>query len=240
MIIITLTLIGMEILLDWRFLGVFGVGFLMMAVGLSTEKYWMNRILLGLGLIFVMMPILLTKSFWLFLMTVLLALFVFDKQSGNEMGNLSESVLHPASQQPEKYYGIQLIQPQDQQRSLLESSSLFKLRDKAQRTSYEWDDINLVYLGGNSIIDLGNTLVPAGEHTVLIRKVFGRVRLIIPHDIGLNLNISLLNGRILFESQSYPLTLENFRWRSPDYQHANRKLSLVVSSVMGDVEVIIL
>ncbi|MGX7109687.1 cell wall-active antibiotics response protein LiaF [Facklamia miroungae] len=240
MMILCICLIFLELLTDWHFLGLFGIGFFLICLSLYIERYWLNRLFLGLGLVLVIVTIVLTRSFWLFLLTVFFALIIFNKGHINEMGNLSESMLHPGPKESENYYGIKLIQPQDQQRTILQYQSLFDMREDAKKVSYEWDDINLVYFGGNSIIDLGNTLIPAGEHTVLIRKMFGRVRLIIPRDIGLNMNISLISGRVMFESQDYELTLENFKWRSPDYQQANRKLSFIVSSVIGDVEVIIL
>ncbi|MGF3076476.1 cell wall-active antibiotics response protein LiaF [Facklamia sp. P13055] len=238
--ILCIFLIILELLTDWHFLGMFAGGFLLISLSLYIERYWLNRLILGLGLILVIMTIVLTKSFWLFLLTIFFALIVFKKEHIHEMGNLSESVLHPAPKESESYYGIKLLQPQDQQRTILEYRSLFDMREEGTKTSYEWDDINLVYFGGNSIIDLGNTLIPAGEHTVVIRKMFGRVRLIIPRDIGLKMNISLISGNVLFESQDYVLTLENFKWRSPDYQQANRKLNVIISSFIGDVEVIIL
>lgn len=240
MMILCLVLIGLELLTDWHFLGLFALGFVLITISFYIDRPWLNRLFLASGLLIVVITIILTRSFWLLLLTIIFSLFLFRKDKVNEMGNVSESVLHPAKTKPGDYHGIQLIQPQDQQRTILEFTSFFEMREQSARTSFEWDDINLVYFGGNSIVDLGNTLVPAGEHTVLVRKFFGRIRLIIPRDIGLSLNISLLSGRVLFESQDYQLTLENFKWRSPDYQNANRKLSFIVSSVIGDVEVIIL
>lgn len=232
-------LILVELVTDWRYFGLFGAGFFLMTASLYIKNCWLNRLSLGTGLLLVLLTIILTKSFWLLTLTVFLSLIIFQREDIHELGNLSESILHPLREEPGEYHGIKLIQPQSNQRTILEHTSLFDLRESNQ-TTFEWDDINMVYIGGNSIIDLGNTIVPSGQHTVMIRKMFGRIRLIIPRDIGLSLNISLVTGRVLFESQDYQLTMENFKWRSPDYPDANRKLSLIVSSIIGDVEVIML
>lgn len=238
-ILLCLGLILLELVTDWHYLILFGVGMLLVTLSIYIKQSFLNRLALGLGLLIVVLTIVLTRSFWLLTLTIFFSFFIFRGDQGHEMGNLSEAVLHPRSDLLGDYYGIQLVAPQSNQRTILEHSSLFNLRQE-QPTTYEWDDINLVYFGGNSIIDLGNTIVPEGEHIVMVRKLYGRIRLIVPRDIGLSLNISLVTGRVLFERQDYSLTLENFRWRTPDYVKANRKLNLVVSSVIGDVEVIIL
>lgn len=235
-------LIGLELITDWRFLVLFLLGLSSLAASLFISKKWLSHVLLTLGLVLVLMTVLLTRSFWLLTLSVFVLFYSFKNQTGNELGHVSEAILHPSEEKLGDYYGIQLVQPQSQQRTILHHQSLFDQRDQSQqhKTTYEWDDINLVYLGGNTIVDLGNTVIPAGEHIVMVRKVFGRLRLIIPRDIGLGLNISLVSGQVVFENQTYPLTLENFTWRTPSYAEANRKLKLIVSSVIGDVEVIIL
>lgn len=74
----------------------------------------------------------------------------------------------------------------------------------------------------------------------MIRKVFGRTRIIVPNDIGLHLNISSISGRVMFESQEYPLVGENFRWESPAYSKSIRQLKIILSVGFGEVEVIVL
>lgn len=237
--LLSAVLIVVEIFTDFRIIGLFGLGFLLLSLSLFVKKEWLNKLMILVGLFLVLLTIILTRSFWLLVLTIIFALILFQSEGIHEMGNLSDSILHPRLDEPSNYYGIQLVQPQSSQRTILEHTSLFDMRDQ-RRTTYEWNDINIVYFGGNSIIDLGNTVVPVGEHVVMIRQFFGLTRLIIPRDIGLALNISLVTGRVIFESQAYDLTLDNFKWRSPDYNQASRKLKLVVSSVIGDVEVIIL
>ena len=35
---------------------------------------------------------------------------------------------------------------------------------------YEWDDINIDLISGDTIIDLGNTLLPKEDNIIIIRK----------------------------------------------------------------------
>lgn len=59
-----------------------------------------------------------------------------------------------------------------------------------------------------------------------------------PHEIALKMNISLINGRVIYEQDEFSLLNDSFLWESPDYQKNNRKLKIMISSVFGDVEVI--
>lgn len=44
---------------------------------------------------------------------------------------------------------------------------------------YEWDDINFTIISGDTIIDLGNTLLPKTDNVIMIRKGFGRTRVLV-------------------------------------------------------------
>lgn len=181
---------------------------------------------------------LLTQSIWVVVLMFVIGWHLFKSPSGNELISFGESILHPFFKRGE-YRGIQLVQPQSKQRSLLKRQSLTEaLTEHSQQ--YEWDDVNIVYFGGNSIIDCGNSLLPERETTIMIRKVFGQTRLILPKDIGLKLNISMLSGNVVFENQRYPLVAENFQWRTQGYMDTPRRMNIVISVTFGTVEVILL
>ncbi|MBK0347358.1 cell wall-active antibiotics response protein [Aerococcaceae bacterium zg-ZJ1578] len=170
-----------------------------------------------------------------FLIVLWLILLVFQTKAGNELVWFHEAFLHPFSKQ-QTYVGVKVIQPQIHQRSRIYKQTLPKYYET--KDVFEWQDINIAAIGGDSIIDLGATLLPEGENVIVIQKIFGRTRIIIPHGIGLLLNISLINGKVLYEQDIFPLINDNFRWQSQDYLQTSRKIKIVVSSVFSDVEVI--
>lgn len=75
---------------------------------------------------------------------------------------------------------------------------------------------------------------------VVIQKMYGRIRIIVPIEVGISLNVSAVSGKVIFEQESYPLTGENFQWMSPEYLNSPRQLRFVISVAFGDVEVIVL
>lgn len=183
--------------------------------------------------------IFMTQSIWLVLLVLVLFYWLFRGPNGNEFLVWGESLLHPFGGAKEAYHGVKLIQPQSGQRTLIKRESLIASME-SKTNYYEWDDINIVFLGGSSIVDLGNTLLPPEQSTIVIRKLFGRTRLIIPRDVGFRLNISAISGAVVFENQSYSLVGENFRWETAGYAATPRRLNIMISVAFGEVEVIVL
>lgn len=103
---------------------------------------------------------------------------------------------------------------------------------------YEWDDINFTIFSGDTIIDLGNTLLPKENNVIIIRKGFGRTRILVPLGVGLMLEHSTLNGNVIFEEDFFKLKNESLKVFSDDYDHNARKLKIVTNTLFGDLEVI--
>lgn len=104
--------------------------------------------------------------------------------------------------------------------------------------TYEWNDINMAIISGDTIIDLGNTLLPKDDNVVIIRKGFGRTRLLVPTGIGVMLEHSTMVGQVTFENESYQLKNESIKLYSQDYDDATRRLKVITNTLFGDVEVI--
>ena len=103
---------------------------------------------------------------------------------------------------------------------------------------YEWNDINAGQLVGDTIIDLGNTILPAKENVIVIRKGFGRVRILVPYGVGVMINHHSFAGELEFEKQSYTLSNESIQLYSKDYQRTSKRVKIYTTIVAGKIEVI--
>lgn len=103
---------------------------------------------------------------------------------------------------------------------------------------YEWDDININVLSGDTIIDLGNTILPKKENVVLIRKGLGRTRVLIPSGIGVQLEHTALLGNVFFEDEEIKLRNDILTLYSQDYSESARQVKLITNTLIGDIEVI--
>jgi lia operon protein LiaF len=103
---------------------------------------------------------------------------------------------------------------------------------------YEWDDINIDIISGDTIVDLGNTLLPKEDNIIIIRKGFGRTRILVPLGVAILLEHSTFYGNVIFEEEKYQLKNESLKVYSNDYDTNLRRLKIITNTLVGDVEVI--
>lgn len=103
---------------------------------------------------------------------------------------------------------------------------------------YEWDDININILSGDTIVDLGNTILPKKDNTVLIRKGFGRTRVLVPSGVGVMLEHATFIGEVNFEGEKTALKNESLKVYSEDYDESTRRIKVITNTLFGDIEVI--
>lgn len=104
--------------------------------------------------------------------------------------------------------------------------------------TYEWDDINITAFSGDTIIDLGNTLLPKDQNAIIVRKGFGKTRILVPTGIGIMLEHTTMMGEVTFEDSHLRLKNEAVKMYSQEYDVANRKLKILTNTLFGDIEVI--
>lgn len=102
-----------------------------------------------------------------------------------------------------------------------------------------FSDVNLIRLFGNDIIDLDEKILVGSDNIVLLRKMYGQTKIIVPIDVEVSLSASSLYGQVRFLGLSnWDLRNESLAIESPHYQEAHKRVKLVISSLYGDVEVI--
>ncbi|EUJ40654.1 cell wall-active antibiotics response protein LiaF [Brochothrix campestris] len=106
-------------------------------------------------------------------------------------------------------------------------------------TPFEWDNINIQFGIGNVIIDLGNTVLPPGENIAMIRGLVGDMRIVVPIDVGIALDYSAFSGQLNYQESETATVLrqENLVHYSDNYEEATYKIKLVVSVIIGELEV---
>lgn len=110
--------------------------------------------------------------------------------------------------------------------------------ERIGNTIYEWDDINFTIFMGDTIVDIGNTLLPKDESYVVIRKGFGKTRILVPAGIGIMVEHSAFKGKVSFEDEIYILNNESVKLYSKNFDENTRKLKLITNVLIGDLEVI--
>lgn len=132
-------------------------------------------------------------------------------------------------------------------RILLDDESLEAKRQKSKwfgdqshsKNHYGFEDINVIRLFGNDVIDLDEAIMVGKDNVVIIRKIFGRTKIIVPIDVEISLSASSLYGQVQFLGlSSWDLRNESFSIESPHYKESHKRVKIVINSLFGDVEVV--
>jgi len=86
-------------------------------------------------------------------------------------------------------------------------------------------------------IDLSLALPDHEETTVMLQGIVGDVEILVPEEFGVELEASVLLGRIGIGREKESGLLNKRTWQSPNYHRSLYKLKLIVSYAVGDIEV---
>ena len=104
---------------------------------------------------------------------------------------------------------------------------------------YAFDDINMVRLTGSDTIDLSNVIVTGKDNVVIIRKVFGPTKILVPIDVAVKLNVSAIYGSVrYFDFEEYDLRNESLKLWHPKDEECLKAVKVIVNVLAGDVEVV--
>ncbi|MGD7046044.1 cell wall-active antibiotics response protein LiaF [Jeotgalibacillus proteolyticus] len=104
--------------------------------------------------------------------------------------------------------------------------------------TYEWEDIQLQNGIGDVVIDLSNTVLPAGESVISIRSCVGKLTILVPYELDVAIRHSSLIGTAsVFQFQTTRLWNESVSFTSESYPSSPQKIKILTSAWMGDLEV---
>lgn len=103
---------------------------------------------------------------------------------------------------------------------------------------YEWNDINIQGIYGDTVIDLSNTVLPKGESTILVRHFIGNVTVLVPYDIEVSVNHSSIAGAsTVFQHHDERVLNQTIIFQTPNYDESEQRVKLVTSMMVGNLEV---
>lgn len=110
--------------------------------------------------------------------------------------------------------------------------------DQHESDYYAFDDINIIRLSGNDVIDLTNVIVSGKDNVIIIQKIFGSTKVLVPIDVAVRLDISAVYASVrYFDFEEYDLRNESLKlWREEDKQSL-KSVKLIINTLAGDVEV---
>lgn len=94
-----------------------------------------------------------------------------------------------------------------------------------------WNIIGEIY------IDLSLALPEQKETTLVLQGVLGDVDIIVPEDLGVSVTASVIMGQIDVAREKDTGVLNKIIWESPNYVTSDQKVKLIVSYLVGDIDI---
>jgi lia operon protein LiaF len=90
---------------------------------------------------------------------------------------------------------------------------------------------------GEIYIDLSLALPEQQETTLVLQGVLGDVDIIVPEDLGVSVTASVIVGQIDVAREKDTGVLNKIIWQSPNYETSDQKVKLIVSYLVGDIDI---
>ena len=102
-----------------------------------------------------------------------------------------------------------------------------------------FDDINLFRLMGKDTIHLEHVILTNHDNVIILRKIVGTTKIIVPVDVEVSLSVNSLYGDLIFFDQpKRALRNEQFRRETRDYLKSPKSVKILLTTMVGDVEVV--
>ncbi|AYC28658.1 cell wall-active antibiotics response protein LiaF [Paenisporosarcina cavernae] len=107
--------------------------------------------------------------------------------------------------------------------------------------TYKWENVHMQSVYGNIVLDATNTVLPKGTSFISIRQTFGKVKIVVPHDIPCRIHIASIIGDVCAlevpKARLWNQTLSHVSgYDSVSLSQA--ELIISVSILFGEVEVV--
>ncbi|MBF0780730.1 MULTISPECIES: cell wall-active antibiotics response protein LiaF [unclassified Granulicatella] len=198
---------------------------ILFSISIFYIKNWLGKFIFSIAMVLLFLFVLTRPNFWILLGIIGIGALILWWGILKRMQQKFDTValeLSPPS--PEKYARVQ--------------KAYWLQERKMISSNYEWDDIHLMSWFGDTTIHLGNTILPEETSIIVIHKLIGDVRIIVPLGVGVSLNHSTIRGHVLFEKEHHFLKHEQLSIYSENYIAARRRIKIVTSVYVGNVEVI--
>ncbi|MCC9883538.1 cell wall-active antibiotics response protein, partial [Streptococcus agalactiae] len=110
--------------------------------------------------------------------------------------------------------------------------------DQHESDFYDFEDINIIRISGTDTIDLTNVIVSGQDNVIIIQKVFGDTKVLVPLDVAVKADISSVYGSVqYFDFEEYDLRNESIKLSQEEEYYLLKRVKLVVNTIAGKVEV---
>lgn len=197
----------------------------LVAVLLGCKLRFGRAFWLTFGVVLIILAVFINPAVWVMLFIAAIAVLRFFSETSGFGPWSKKAFVTVATKDPEARAGTRLRRP-------------WFGNERIGSEPFTWDNINMTVAAGDTIIDLGNTILPKGDSTIVVRKGVGKTRILVPVGVGVMVSHSGGFGTLTMDGQEVPVHTETVEQFSNDYDSAARRIHILTNVVIGDVEVL--
>jgi lia operon protein LiaF len=108
---------------------------------------------------------------------------------------------------------------------------------KFNQPNWPLESMRLFNMVGNYYFDISKAYVPDGETPIYLKGWVGDVKMLIPEDIPVDINVEGSVGDIKIFGQKSADIKPNLTYRSPGYDEAEKKIKIIIEITIGSVRI---
>jgi lia operon protein LiaF len=131
------------------------------------------------------------------------------------------------------------VQKEDQERDYVQKH---KLIDSVRLGKEPWilKNSSMANVIGEINIDLSLAILEQRETTLIVQGVIGDIDIIVPEDIGISVTSSIVFGQIDVAERKEAGIMNKLHFTSANFESCEHRVKLIVSYLVGDVDIKIL
>ncbi|WP_318505833.1 cell wall-active antibiotics response protein LiaF [Bacillus sp. T3] len=200
----------------------------MIYVGRKRLERKFGKFLFWMGILFLTVSILGMITFRFLVLAIFIYLLVQLVQTKKQPHMVTPIVKEPSTESA----GEEIIAREPMFKNVMFGDQ------KTPEHTYEWEDINIQTWIGDTVIDLSYTVLPRGETVIFIRNMIGKVQILVPYDIEVSVNHSVMVGNVdILHYHGSKMFNQNIHVQTADYETSEQKIKIITSVMIGDIEV---
>ncbi|WP_433944066.1 cell wall-active antibiotics response protein LiaF [Paenibacillus sp. SN-8-1] len=105
------------------------------------------------------------------------------------------------------------------------------------RDPWVLQSISMWHVLGEHDIDLSLAIVEERENIIMFQGVVGDIDLVISEDYGVEIEAFVMFGQIEFGPDKETGMVNRLFWRSPNYELREKKVKIMISYLVGDIDI---
>ncbi|HEX7057046.1 MAG TPA: cell wall-active antibiotics response protein LiaF [Bacilli bacterium] len=108
---------------------------------------------------------------------------------------------------------------------------------KLDREPWVLKNMSQWFIIGEAHVDFSLAIIDEGETTMMISGMIGDADILLPEDLGIAVEAFVTFGQAKLGPEKDSGVFNRISWQSPNYLHSPNKVKLLISYIVGDIDI---